>query len=49
MQIAAVKHIVAGTSYPLPYLLIGFPGKAHVQQKMRMCRSLTSKHQFLSL
>lgn len=25
-QIAAVKHIVAGTSYPLPYLLIGFPG-----------------------
>lgn len=25
-QIAAVKHIVAGTAYPLPYLLIGFPG-----------------------
>ncbi|KAG4073853.1 hypothetical protein HA402_014058 [Bradysia odoriphaga] len=25
-QIAAVKHIVAGTAYPYPYLLIGFPG-----------------------
>ncbi|KAJ6648786.1 putative helicase mov-10-B.2 [Pseudolycoriella hygida] len=25
-QIAAVKHIVEGTAYPLPYLLLGFPG-----------------------
>ncbi|KAG4074220.1 hypothetical protein HA402_015523 [Bradysia odoriphaga] len=25
-QIEAVNHIVAGTAYPLPYVLIGFPG-----------------------
>lgn len=29
-QIAAVKHIVAGTAYPLPYLLVGFPGKLYI-------------------
>lgn len=25
-QIAAVRHIVAGTAYPYPYLLVGYPG-----------------------
>ncbi|XP_037039708.1 putative helicase mov-10-B.1 [Bradysia coprophila] len=25
-QVRAVNHIVAGTAYPLPYVLIGFPG-----------------------
>lgn len=27
-QIEAVHHIVAGTAYPLPYILIGYPGKS---------------------
>lgn len=29
-QMEAVQHIVAGSSYPLPYILIGFPGKIAV-------------------
>lgn len=37
MQMEAVHHIVAGTAYPLPYILIGFPGKIHryIVQKTR--------------